>query len=264
MRLHLVSDLHLDHDRAADEAFLQGLKAQPDVDLLVVAGDWYSISRPLSTASLVQRFLELYQRVLLVPGNHDVWLGTPGEAAKAMEDAAGSDAETRVFFCPEPRKLEIAGQKFIAGTMWFRKPSLRQEQNFIDFRKTQAPRDWFFEQQRKFQDLLYDGWDNGNGPDLQDTVVVTHHLPHPASTPKQFVGSPTDHFFMCNMTGAIMERRPKLWLHGHTHDPSDYVVYKTRVVCHPRGYPFEYRHRPPYEPKLIEVGVASLAEDEEE
>jgi hypothetical protein len=28
----------------------------------------------------------------------------------------------------------------------------------------------------------------------------------------------------------------KLWTHGHTHDPFDYMVGKTRVVCNPRGY----------------------------
>jgi len=35
-----------------------------------------------------------------------------------------------------------------------------------------------------------------------------------------------------------MAYRPqiKLWVHGHTHDPYDYVIGETRVVCNPRGY----------------------------
>ena len=28
----------------------------------------------------------------------------------------------------------------------------------------------------------------------------------------------------------------KLWTHGHTHHPFDYVIGETRVVCNPRGY----------------------------
>jgi hypothetical protein len=28
----------------------------------------------------------------------------------------------------------------------------------------------------------------------------------------------------------------KLWTHGHTHHPFDYVIGSTRVVCNPRGY----------------------------
>jgi hypothetical protein len=28
----------------------------------------------------------------------------------------------------------------------------------------------------------------------------------------------------------------KLWTHGHTHVPFDYMIGETRVVCNPRGY----------------------------
>ena len=28
----------------------------------------------------------------------------------------------------------------------------------------------------------------------------------------------------------------KLWTHGHTHDPFDYMIGTTRIVCNPRGY----------------------------
>ena len=42
----------------------------------------------------------------------------------------------------------------------------------------------------------------------------------------------------------------RLWLHGHTHAPRDYVVGTTRVVCNPRGYPHEKR-KPP-----VDLGLA--------
>jgi hypothetical protein len=32
----------------------------------------------------------------------------------------------------------------------------------------------------------------------------------------------------------------KLWTHGHTHHPFDYVIGECRVVCNPRGYHQEY------------------------
>jgi hypothetical protein len=28
----------------------------------------------------------------------------------------------------------------------------------------------------------------------------------------------------------------KLWTHGHTHEPFDYEIGTTRIVCNPRGY----------------------------
>ena len=36
----------------------------------------------------------------------------------------------------------------------------------------------------------------------------------------------------------IMYNHPqiKLWVHGHIHDPVDYIINETRVVSNPRGY----------------------------
>jgi hypothetical protein len=28
----------------------------------------------------------------------------------------------------------------------------------------------------------------------------------------------------------------RVWTHGHTHDPFDYMVGSTRIICNPRGY----------------------------
>jgi hypothetical protein len=28
----------------------------------------------------------------------------------------------------------------------------------------------------------------------------------------------------------------RLWTHGHTHEPFDYEIGATRIVCNPRGY----------------------------
>jgi hypothetical protein len=28
----------------------------------------------------------------------------------------------------------------------------------------------------------------------------------------------------------------KFWTHGHTHDPFDYMIGSTRILCNPRGY----------------------------
>lgn len=249
MKLHLMSDLHLDHDKKSDDAFLASLVPQPDVDALVLAGDWYSVCRPDATATLFARLLELYDQILVVPGNHEMWRSSPDEANKAIVDAIGSSTRIHAFI--EPGYKTIKGQEFFGGTLWYRKPQRRQQQDFVDMDQINCPREWFFEQQRLFQVGLYEGFPEGKT--LEDTIVISHHLPSPQSTPLKFKGTSSDHFFMCNMSGAIMDRKPKLWVHGHTHEPCDYVMGSTRVVCHPRGYPHEIRSRSPYQPLLIEV-----------
>lgn len=55
------------------------------------------------------------------------------------------------------------------------------------------------------------------------TIVVSHHLPHPASLPEPH-------------TDLVMDRGPDLWVHGHVRRAADYEVGRTRVICNPRGH----------------------------
>ena len=38
------------------------------------------------------------------------------------------------------------------------------------------------------------------------------------------------------LTELIERYQPTLWVHGHVHNSSDYLVGKTRVLCNPHGY----------------------------
>ncbi len=241
-----MSDLHLDHDPAASERWLATLQPAPGVGALVLAGDCYSVAT--SHRSLVDRLMVLYPdaAILLVPGNHDYWRSSPHDVAARWEADFRGFEYSRVYLATEPMLLSLRGVEIFAGTLWYRRPRPGQEREFIDF-KSSLPglRPWVWDQQKLFEERFH-----AVGP---DTVVVSHHLPTAKSTPPEFRGSPHDHFFMCDMLSAICERKPKLWLHGHTHTPCDYSVGPTRVVCHPRGYPHEWRGRAPYLPLELEV-----------
>jgi hypothetical protein len=69
-------------------------------------------------------------------------------------------------------------------------------------------------------------------------VVVGHHSPSKLSTHEQY----KDQYLMngaysSDCSEFIMDRpQIKLWTHGHTHHPFDYIVGETRIVCNPRGY----------------------------
>jgi predicted phosphodiesterase len=53
----------------------------------------------------------------------------------------------------------------------------------------------------------------------------------------------------------LIEQRPciKLWTHGHTHEPFDYMVHDTRIVCNPRGYVQHEQRAKDFELKYVEV-----------
>lgn len=249
MRLHLMSDLHLDHSPEHDRAFLDELKPAPDVDLLVLAGDTYS--RATKHTDVFRRLLDCYQTILVVPGNHDYWGASPDFVEESLQkEVAEVDDDGRIYLALQPSWYAIAGRLFFAGTLWYRKPTKGQLE-FIDMRMTNTPREWFYEQQARFEHRM-----TGNPmPDLGRPIFVSHHLPSEKSTPKEFLGAASNHFFMCDMEKqlAALDVKPAAWLHGHTHDACDYMLGETRVVCNPRGYPHEHTTRAPYAPLLIEI-----------
>jgi Icc-related predicted phosphoesterase len=72
------------------------------------------------------------------------------------------------------------------------------------------------------------------------TVVVTHHLPASKSIATRYANDPLNPAFASRLEDVIERYRPALWIHGHTHEPCDYELFRTRVICNPRGYPGEY------------------------
>ena len=71
-------------------------------------------------------------------------------------------------------------------------------------------------------------------------VVITHHLPHPRSIAPAHARSDLNRFFLAGDAAELVEQSgARLWVHGHTHTPCNYVEGKTQVVCNPRGYPHE-------------------------
>lgn len=78
------------------------------------------------------------------------------------------------------------------------------------------------------------------------TVVVTHTAPSLRSQHPRFAGSALNGFFTSDLDALVQRLAPDLWIHGHVHDPFDYTIGRTRVVCHPRGYPGENPGWDPY------------------
>jgi len=83
-------------------------------------------------------------------------------------------------------------------------------------------------------------------------VVMTHHAPHKASINLARYGDdwPMHEMYFTDLEKLILKLSPKLWLHGHTHSSSDYMISDTRVVSNPRGY-VNHEENPDFNPHLI-------------
>lgn len=69
-------------------------------------------------------------------------------------------------------------------------------------------------------------------------VVVGHHAPSRKSTHEIYAHDTImNGGYSSDLDEFIMDRpQIRLWTHGHTHHPFDYMIGNTRVVCNPRGY----------------------------
>lgn len=86
-------------------------------------------------------------------------------------------------------------------------------------------------------------------------VIVSHHAPSYLSVSSRYKGDAYNPCFATELYEDIinMKKPPKLWIHGHMHNRSDYMIGDTRVICHPRGYPNENEWYQNYEPLIVEI-----------
>jgi Calcineurin-like phosphoesterase len=94
-----------------------------------------------------------------------------------------------------------------------------------------------------------------------DTIVMSHHAPHPNSLLHGRVTSDLDCCYASDLTPILIgDNAPSHWFHGHIHKSSDYTIGNCRVVCNPRGYPMSSltnapRENPDFDERLvIEIG----------
>jgi hypothetical protein len=108
-----------------------------------------------------------------------------------------------------------------------------------DFHVIPNLKDWVYDEQKAFQTHLEENLGEGD-------IVVTHHMPSDLVIHDLFKGSVINRFFVCDYTELIMDRKPALWLFGHTHMPTDIMIGETRysVVAY-SGNPFTKSGRGP-------------------
>lgn len=76
-------------------------------------------------------------------------------------------------------------------------------------------------------------------------IVATHFPPSSLSVHEYFKDDQQANDYFCNsLEDLILDLKPSLWIHGHTHTAFDYMIGDTRIVCNPRGYPYEYADVP--------------------
>jgi Icc-related predicted phosphoesterase len=79
-------------------------------------------------------------------------------------------------------------------------------------------------------------------------VIVSHHAPSIQSISPQHRDDPLGAAFASNLEGFVRWTNAVLWVHGHIHETSDYIIGNTPILCNPLGYPDERNAR--FDPHL--------------
>ena len=233
MKLHILSDLHTE--------FADFVPPDTDAETIILAGD---IGVGVEGTRWAARHFPV-RPVIYVPGNHEFY-GHDIDMTAELESAAPENITVL-----SDDVLVLDGVRFLGSTLWT---------DFKLYGETEAgsARERASRSMNDFVGIRQGGHISAGGfgrasrgkPDMAceptragvrwSTVVITHHLPALKFIATGYANDSLNPAFASRLEDAIERYQPTLWIHGHTHEPCDYELFRTRVVCNPRGYPGEY------------------------
>ena len=263
MKIKLVSDLHLEFSdinitnyEGCDVLILSGdIMVAEDLhnhseESVRVAAMIESLGRRQETAQRFRDFLKRvsfqFPHVVYVAGNHEFYHGRWDQSLITLSNECAKFPN--VYFL-EAGSKKIDDVTFIGGTLWtdmnrgdpLTLHSVRDMMNDFTVIKKDLegytrlkPYDTVVRHKHMLdyiKQIVAERHD-------EKFVVVGHHSPSKLSTHEQY----KDQYLMngaysSDLSEFILDRpQIKLWTHGHTHHPFDYMIGSTRVVCNPRGY----------------------------
>ena len=265
MKIKLVSDLHLEfsdcfinNNEGADVLILGGdimiaqdLHDHPETDYGMYSDvALEGLGRRQRTAQRFRDFLKRcsfqFPHVIYIMGNHEFYNGKFYAGIDYMRDEI---AKYPNIYMLEQDTKTIDDVVFVGGTLWTnmnkRDPLTMHaiEGMMNDFRiirndkRNYAAMSALDVAVRHDKTLAYIKLIVQEHKDKK-CVVVGHHSPsfqsvHPSYAHETLMNGG----YHSDLSEFIMDHpQIKLWTHGHTHHPFDYMIGETRIVCNPRGY----------------------------
>lgn len=229
MKFFICSDLHTEFLQPFEHKIL--FDNFPDTEGIIIAGD---LSTKKYLIDNLKYLCDKYQHVIFVTGNHEFYGNSFGGIEKTLELL---EHQCHNLYWFNNRVTKINDITFFGSTLWFRDEPLNQlyERSMNDFFYIRDFRKEVYK--RNETSLIY--LETFLNSSFANSIVVTHHLPSYRSVNEKYKGDQLNRFFVCDMEKLILEKQPKYWIHGHTHDSARYKIEGTEILCNPLGYPHE-------------------------
>jgi len=283
MKFALASDLHLEFGEIE-------LKNTENAKVLVLSGDicvakdlrepdMYGIvdaKQSIRVHNFFNQVCAEFEHVVYVMGNHEHY---HGDYKYTLEILRKNLRHLENLYILENQTFTVDGVTFIGGTLWT--DMNKEDPNTLygvkgymnDFQIVTDSREpvHFRDQDGNFQTRVGKLSPQSVVEAHKDTlkfidetsaawpfgkfVVVGHHAPSKLSTKPRYQKDVMVNGAYSSDLSEFMLDHPqiKVWTHGHTHDPFDYMVGGCRVVCNPRGYINYEDIADKFELKYIEV-----------
>lgn len=239
MKISIASDVHLEFGPL-------DIRNKDQADVLILSGDIMVAARP--EVDFLKQCAQEFKHTVYVAGNHEFYHGKWFQTLEDLHDMC--EGIPNVSFL-EDAAVKVDDVLFLGCTLWTdmnkQDPVTMYEiMNYMnDFRQIKHDMPAMYrrlnstdvvERHMKSRNFIVDAVDAAAAD--QKIVVVGHHAPSKASThPRYKEDVIVNGAYSSDLSELILDRpKIKLWTHGHTHDPFDYLIGSTRIVANPRGY----------------------------
>lgn len=222
MNIRYMSDLHMEF------SFRTNI---PNGDILILAGD--ITDGKLSGLSALRDLCEKFNHVIMVMGNHEHYRTRYDKTYGALKKALPENV-----ILLENESVEIDGQRFIGCSLW---SYLGEVDRYLarirmnDYRSIKIYNKGVYRKlnptdtvRTHMQSALYLEENIKEGD-----IVITHHAPSFQSCNPDYDGNTA---YATDLSDIILENKPAYWIHGHLHEPVDYMIGNTKVTSNPHGY----------------------------
>lgn len=239
MKLQILSDYHLE--------FYPTTKIRNvGSDVLVMAGDIVTVKGLLNNEfdDFFEYISTQFKDLIYVLGNHEHYNYTFNKSVDDLRNYLSKYSNIHVL---DDQSIEINNVKFIGSTLWTDVNNncpitIEALKNYLnDFRLINYINE--FGNYKVFHPttaaLLHSHskqFIKQQTVDHEKCVVVTHHAPSYRSIHEKYKCDKYMNHGYASYLEDMMIDNIKVWIHGHVHSPSDYIVNNTRVVCNPHGY----------------------------
>lgn len=253
MKISLVSDLHLEF----------GYQELPGGDVLILAGD-IAEARTLrkefhetkledrapgkfKTYDFFYKECAKYKKVFYVMGNHEHYHGRFDKTYNELKSMMPDNVTLL-----EDEMFEYEGVIFLGATLWtdLNKSDPITVYTIKDFMNDYKCVQNFYPSKGLYHKLTPEHTAGVHrktkeyfkiileGTRDKPVVVITHMAPSFLSVNKKYKHETTTNGgYASAMEDFILDNENiKVWVHGHMHDPVDYMLGSTRVIANPRGY----------------------------